>query len=404
MITGNSPGYSWCLTFSHFSYTITIVKSKTNTQQTDGLTPSERFVTGLCQRAFLRLWTHPNPKGKNGKELCDCLIVCDQHIIIISVKDNKYRETGDEIGWERWTKVALEKSYSQIWGAERWLETVDRVERADGRLISLPKKDLREYHRIAVALGAHGQVPLKWGDTGNGFVHVCDEFSLNALFQVLDTITDLVEFLRASESFIRGGASILFSGGGIEDLVASYISQGGSLNFGTFKGKQPDMLIIQGDVWQGLIESREFKKRQQDLKDSYLWDYLIEYYTDDLLKGEMIDMHSKQVTKNEMALVTMALQPRWYRASLVDAFLEFFQNPELKSAARAAKGYGDSAFVFTAGSSEDRELRDLELLDRCLVVRGRLPGVKTVVGIATDRPGTSKIGYSSGIVYLYLPE
>ncbi|HLF97480.1 MAG TPA: hypothetical protein VI457_10085 [Methylococcaceae bacterium] len=325
-------------------------------------------------------------------------------MVIISVKDNEYRETGDKTGWERWTKAALEKSYSQIWGAERWLERVDRVVRADGRVVFLPGRSSRQYHRIAVALGAHGEVPLKWGDAGNGFVHVCDEYSIGALFLVLDTITDFVDFLRASEGLVKGGVFPLFSGGGIEDLVAFYLLQGRSLQFEAFDGKHPDMLILHDDLWQGLVKSDDFKSMQKDLKDSYVWDNLIEHYTDDLLTGGMFDMHSRQVTNNELALVTMALQPRMHRAVLADAFLQFLQNAEMKSAARVVSGHGDTAFVFTVGSSADREFRARELMLRCLVVRGRLPGVTTVVGIATDRPGTSKVGYSSDIVYVHMPE
>ena len=109
------------------------------------MTPSEKFVASLCERSFLRLWTHPNPKGKKNKELCDCLIVCGPHIVIISVKECGYKNTGDKTGWERWEKVAIEKSASQIWGAERWLQTVDKVLRHDGRWVSLPAKAERRY-------------------------------------------------------------------------------------------------------------------------------------------------------------------------------------------------------------------------------------------------------------------
>src|SRR4051812_31031570 len=86
-----------------------------------GSTPSEQFVTELCQRAFLKLWTHPNPIGKNGKELCDCLIVCGSHVIIVSVKEIQYKDTGDKVGWDRWHRDAIDASARQIWGAERWL-------------------------------------------------------------------------------------------------------------------------------------------------------------------------------------------------------------------------------------------------------------------------------------------
>lgn len=369
-----------------------------------GLTPSEQFVASLCRRSFLKLWTHPNPKGKKGKELCDCLIVCGPHIVIISVKENEYRETGDEIGWERWIKVAIEKSASQIWGAERWLETAECFERNDGRIIALPPQGSRQYHRVAVALGAHGKVMLKWGDLGHGFVHVCDEYSVGVIFSVLDTITDFVKFLSASESLVSKGVFPFMMGGGIENLVALYLLWGRSFEFEDAEHAQPDMLVLHDDLWDGVAKSDEFKQMLNDLKDSYIWDRLIEHYAEDLLTGGMFDMHKKEVTENELALVAMALQPRGCRANLVDAFMEFLQNEKLKSAARVVQGDSGYAFVFTIGSSEDREFRSRELMLRCLVVRGRFPNIQTVVGIATDRPEVSETGYSSDIVYIHMPE
>ena len=41
---------------------------------------------------------------------------------------------------------------------------------------------------------------------------------------------------------------------------------------------------------------------------------------------------------------------------------------------------------------------------RCLVVRGKLDCVTTVVGIAVERLGALRIGRSSAISYLYIPE
>ena len=151
------------------------------------MTPSEKFVTTLCGRAFLRLWTHPNPVGKKGKELCDCLIVCGPHVVLVSVKEIRYRDTRDRTGWERWHKAAVDESAKQIWGAERWLTSVDQFKRSDGRIVTLPPKAERMIHRIAVSLGARGHTPLRWGDFGHGFVHVYDEYSVGAVFGELDT-------------------------------------------------------------------------------------------------------------------------------------------------------------------------------------------------------------------------
>ena len=367
-----------------------------------GLTPSEKFVTSLCQRSFLKLWTHPNPKGKNNKELCDCLVVCGEHIVIISVKENEYKDIGDNTGWERWQKVAIEKSASQIWGAERWLATVDRFSRHDDRVVTLPEKSKRRYHRISVSLGAQGHVPLKWGDLGNGFVHLFDEYSVGVVFELLNTITDFIEYLQAAEELVSK-AKLIFAGGGVEDLVALYIGHGRSFSFED--GSQPDLIILNDDLWKGFSESDEYKAIQEDLKESYFWDALVEHYTDDLLTDGMFDMQSQEVTEDQHALVTMALQPRLYRAELSRALKEFLDKPELKVGSRAAHGHGETAFVFLIGKSSDREQRLKELALRCLVVRGRVPGVNTVVGIATDRPGVpSEVGYSTDLVYIHLPE
>lgn len=100
----------------------------------------------------------------------------------------------------------------------------------------------------------------------------------------------------------------------------------------------------------------------------------------------------------------MAMQPRGHRANLADAFLEFLQPTSKHVAARVVVADCQAAFVFTAGNSADRELRSRELMLWCLVVRGRCSSVKTVVGIATDRPQAGKRGLSSDIVYLHMPD
>src|SRR4051812_14405613 len=79
-----------------------------------GLTSSEELVNELSSSSFLRLWTHPNPIGKGGKDLCDCLVVCGPHLIIISVKEIEFRDTSAKVGWERWQKSAIDKSVQQI--------------------------------------------------------------------------------------------------------------------------------------------------------------------------------------------------------------------------------------------------------------------------------------------------
>ncbi|MDA8129674.1 MAG: hypothetical protein M0Z73_13400 [Betaproteobacteria bacterium] len=368
-----------------------------------GLTPSEALVHRLSTSSFLRLWTHPNPVGKGGKELCDCLVICGPHVIIFSVKEIEYRDTGDETGWDRWQKAAIDKSVQQIWGAERWLRVSDRVVRNDGREIMLPPRAERQFHRVTVSLGGRGQVPLKWGDFGHGFVHLLDEQSLEATFSELTTVTDFVRYLCAAEDIFERGVRPVFMGGGAEDLLALYVQNGSDFGLTDPATRQPALAVITEGIWATTIKHADYLARNRDLESSYAWDRLIEYYANDLLTNGMIDMFRNEVTQNELALVAMALQPRGHRANLADAFLEFLQPDNARVAARLVVADNETAFVFTTGDSADRKHRSRELFLRCLVVRGRCKGVKTVVGIATDRPTAGKRGHSSDIVYLHMP-
>lgn len=369
-----------------------------------GLTPSERLVNELSTSSFMRLWTHPNPVGKGGKELCDCLVVCGPHIIIISVKQIEFRDTGDAVGWERWHKAAIDKSVQQIWGAERWLRVADCVIRSDGREVVLAPKSDRRFHRITVSLGGRGNVPLKWGDLGHGFVHLLDEFCLKAAFSELTTITDFVRYLSAAERIFERGVKPVFVGSGAEDLLALYARNGE--DFGLFDPDtgEPALALIHEGIWNSLIRDPDYLARKKNLEHSYAWDRLIEHFVEDLLTDGMFDMFRKEVTQNELALVAMAMQPRGHRATLADAFLQFLHPTTKHLAARVVVADNQTAFVFTAGDSADREHRARELMLRCLVVRARCKSVSTVVGIATDRPQTGKKGHSSDIVYLHMPD
>jgi hypothetical protein len=97
------------------------------------VTRSEELVFKLCRKSFLSLWSYANPRGRNGKELCDVLVVCDPDVIIFSVKEIQSKESGD-VGtdWSRWTREAIDASVKQIYGAERWLASATHVVAKDG--------------------------------------------------------------------------------------------------------------------------------------------------------------------------------------------------------------------------------------------------------------------------------
>jgi hypothetical protein len=166
----------------------------------------------------------------------------------------------------------------------------------------------------------------------------------------------------------------------------------------------PDLIMIEGGIWDNLKSSKEFLEYVEHVRASYRWDKLIDYYANDLLTEGMFEMHSGNVTEDQHALIEMALQPRGARAQLAQAYWEYLEKPDLKIKARMAQGYGGTTFVFLIGPSSDRKIRVQELGLRCLVVRCKLPGTKIVVGIATERPETSSVGYSSDLAYINISE
>lgn len=314
------------------------------------------------------------------------------HIVIISVKEIKYKNTASTTGHNRWIKQAITKSVKQIRGAERWLKNTDTVKRHDARIINLPPKTERMYHRISVSLGSKGQVPIQYGDLGNGFIHVCDEKSTEILFKALDTISDFTNFLQAVENLSNN--TRLISNGGIEDLIALYLPNNDLSNISK-NDKKSNLMVLTNDIWNGMVNSSEYRNRLLDFQSSYRWDKLIEHYSKDLLSGEIFDFYNLKATNNDWAIMTMALQPRGYRAVLMDAFIELLNNNKIVS--RIAQGYDNTVFVFLEGKHSDRKCRSKELLLRCYIVSVNLEN-KIIVGIARDKPEGG--GSSSDLVYI----
>lgn len=185
-------------------------------------------------------------------------------------------------------------------------------------------------------------------------------------------------------------------------MVALYRYNGSSFGMVGPDDEMAGLAVITGGIWQSYAASPEYAARKADFMQSYAWDKLIEHFAEDFLTDGMFDMHSGQVTKNELALIEMARQPRGHRANLADTLVEFLGPGGTKIASRAIVSDGNTAFVFLGGDSSHRHLRVRELALRCLVVRGRCKGVTKVVGIATDRPSQGKNGHSSDIVYMHL--
>src|SRR3972149_2997254 len=103
-------------------------RNRKQTIRANGATPAERYLQKLCENVFLRFWSFPGvyrDQGKtgvrgNGKEVCDLLVVFENHVIIFSDKSCVFPDSGDiEQDWARWYRRGIVASAKQVWGAER---------------------------------------------------------------------------------------------------------------------------------------------------------------------------------------------------------------------------------------------------------------------------------------------
>jgi len=363
------------------------------------MTRSEKLVARLCRRTFLSLWSYPNPKrADTNKELCDLLVISNPYVIIFSVKEVIVKDSGNyKVDSKRWLNKAVEESCRQIYGAERALKRNVQILSKDKReIIELPKnKDIKIF-RVAVAIGRGDRFPLSSGDFGKGFVHVFDETSVQIIIGELDTITDFIDYLGEKESFCESITRAIMAGE--EDLLALYLSN--SRQFPT----NYTTVVISDDTWNGFIKKKEYIRRKEEDKISYIWDGIIEEVYDHFRKGTLY--YGASLNDLENSLRAMAKENRFSRRILSKAFLEFigyYKKPTSK--ARLLKAPSNVVYVFLLSnhSKRNREVRRKELVMRCFVARGMYKESRIVVGIATEEYKKGA-GHSYDLVYLERPK
>jgi hypothetical protein len=353
---------------------------------------TEEFVLQICTRTCLSMWACNNPYAEQGKELCDILIVCDPDVIIVSVKDIHLNTEKEVAGFDRWERKAIDDSVRQIYGAERSLATAIKVRLKNGAHgLDLPPLADRKIHRIAVAFGSQGQVPIKSGDFGKGFVHVMHEHSFFHLLTELDTITDLVNYLAAKESLPSRCALVVE--GSETNLLGMYLFNNRAFPNGT------DFIVVEDTVWSELNQRPEWKRRKEADEPSYAWDRLIEMLADPRAKS--IEGAQPELNDLELALRSMARETRFYRRILGGALREFLTSAKAKKLrSRAIVSPSGVIYVlvyFTA--ADDLKHRTPELALRCAAARKKAGRGEIVVGIGIGEHEAGK-GSTSDLVYL----
>lgn len=366
---------------------------------------SEQLVYNLCTGSFLSLWSYSNPLNDRSKELCDILVVCEPDILIFSVKEIEFKDTGrPKIDSDRWKREAIESSSKQIHGAARWINSHTHVITREGK-VALPFPDLsiRKVHRVAVALGSKEKVSLNFGDMGKGFIHVLDEKSLYALLSELDTVSDFVRYLCDKEAFFYSGKMTLFAGE--EDLLALYLT--GDRMF----PMEPSEIFLDEGLWDGLLKTPKVaqKKKQDEL--SYIWDNIIERLWQNYSQNNYLTRSTDgplELSDIERSIRGMAREDRLSRRVLGKSLLELLENSKgigIRIRARINdKSNSRIRYVFMVASYDvEREGNFKELQARCLVARGLDHSKQTVVGILIE-VSEKHPGDAVTVVYLDVPD
>ena len=404
-------------------------------KKSGGVTDSEAKLCRLGYQTFLSLWSYPNlfQKHKLVKELCDLLVVFENHIIIFSDKDCAFGNSGDiKTDWIRWYKKAILNSANQLRGAMSWIKKCpDRICMDEKGEVDFPLTievtENTKFHLIAIAHGASDACKAFWGNGDGGliitndppidiknrencnpfqighifpdgepFIHVFDDSSYTNVLQEMDTIKDFVDYLSDKEKLFRSGVSVIAPSE--NELLAHHVS-------GLIEGRKTELfdlttqysdvstVTFEEGLWEDLPLLPQYTSWKQQLEPSYFWDSLLQktfYFIENGLSittAPNIDTQSKLFQH-------LAREDRLHRASLAYSFRSFFEEtPGNARGTRVIYGHDDPETCYVllllprrSNTDEDsyRKARSEMLRDYCIITKGDFPQVKMVIGVAHE--------------------
>lgn len=401
------------------------------TKKSEGVTPTEKVLSRLCERTFLKLWNYPNPFKKDGKELCDLIAVFDDHIFVFF--DRKVRAFGnipDEnvlVAWKRWKRKVIDKQVKALKGAEKYIRSGNPIfidSKCETRLpIDIPENIT--IHKFVVAHGIentlkkfsaedfHGSLAICYGEspkspTNRLFcielekddpVHILESSNIEIILGELDTIHDFISFIDEKETTIKTCDYFLYFGE--HELLGLYfLSHDKDLNRYRIGHENPDCSIVTMDkYWNHIVGLKEYKKRKEANRTSYLWDGLIQRACQEAFDGNLFG--NADLRKGNNPIKEMAREPRFTRRMLSEKLLEAIRNfPETDYVDErtirfmSSDFYPDKAYVLLQLKCPKAEYskRDNLLIRRemlriaCGAARNKFPHLNTVVGIAIYSP------------------
>lgn len=405
-------------------------------RKSHGTTRSEQYLARLCERTFLSLWSYPNlfrdqgrGKGGHGKELCDLLVVWAQHVVIFSDKSCAFPNSGNlDNDWHRWFKRAIGQSARQVFGAERWLRNYPERVFLDCACTQRFPLELtnREFvfHRVVVALGAKAVCQRELGGSGGlviqpdlvgddhtnarcefygpfragyplrgkGYVHILDDVSLDVVLRELDTVRDFIAYLTHKEGLLDSGR--LFAAASEEDLLAAYLSthtRDRGHHFDVPSGKT--RIVFDQTWWTRLVSSDAYQRKKTADRVSYVWDSIIQGFSQHVLKQTLCPGSAPTVDENERLLRVLAQENRVSRRCLAKALTDRQSRSQpgkiaFRTVVSRNQPHVVYVFLFFPYRGEDyetyRAARRAALESYCFVLAWKRRQHRQVVGIATE--------------------
>lgn len=390
-------------------------------QRDTSFTESERFVNGLGVKSFLKFWTWPNlfRDQEGGKEICDLIVVFGNDILLISDKEIEFKsEKGELVGWKRWYKDAITKSFKQTKGAERWIKTYpDRLFVDKKCTTKFPINiDLSKakFHHILVTHGlenileeklGYGSLrfnndinlgdtePYKIGKINNEpFVHVFTGKTIKDCLVHFDTTSDFLNYLKVREFFFNLDKKVSINAEG--DLISlwyeSYDESSGLRNILINEKLVQDSVDLVYPKFSEFIEKEEFKRKKEYEKNSYALDKFIDRFSFHILNGTSEGNENwTQVYEIEEKIRVMAQTNRFQRRLLGEGFVDMFYRFKNKRGTRAILVEEvNQVFLFMCfpfmdefkGNVEKyREIRKTMLTDYAYIYKYLQPSLKSLV-------------------------
>lgn len=332
-----------------------------------GSTDSERLLARLARRTFLSPFSFPNVfRAERRKhdtismEVCDLLVVFGNDVLIFSDKECTFPEGATlDVRWGRWYRRAVEKSASQLHGAERVLRAGVPLFLDPELKVPFPLRlpgpaDMR-VHRILVANGASEQCRRELGGSGSllirpsltgddhvkasadggmpfavgrvndtqPFVHILDDTSLPLLLQNLDTAPDFINYLSKKARFIASRRLALAAGE--EALLGQYLGALGSDGEHDFVFSGTNAVTVNESRWLGYLRSRERAAKLKADRVSYLWDEYVERFAHHFREGTAEHLTHRDPAEHALILRFFAGENRTKRRGLAESLIEMIR-------------------------------------------------------------------------------